>query len=131
MGIFRQTVWSCVWNENNSKYKYKLAIGDATNQFEDGFNDDLLDSYMLKYFKNFWHSWKHHLWRTSSLTIVNELPLLLWITTTNMKLKCRSLLDRQYRWYFLNLILFTCLLLSCWKIKCCLNILFYITCIHF
>jgi len=57
------------WNEDNSKYKYKLAIGDATNQFEDGFNDDLLDSYMLKYFKNFWHSWKHHLWRTSSLTI--------------------------------------------------------------
>ena len=44
--------------KKNSKYKYKLAIRDAANQFEDKFNDELLDSYMNKDFNNFWHCWR-------------------------------------------------------------------------
>ena len=44
--------------KKNAKYRYKLAIRDAANQFEDKFNDELLDSYMNKDFKNFWHCWK-------------------------------------------------------------------------
>ena len=33
-------------------------IRDAANQFEDKFNDELLDSYMNKDFNNFWHCWR-------------------------------------------------------------------------
>jgi hypothetical protein len=39
--------------KNNAKYRYKLAIRDAANQFEDKFNDELLDSYMNKDLKIF------------------------------------------------------------------------------
>lgn len=42
----------------NAKYKYKLAIRDAVNQFEDKFSDELLESYLNKNFSNFWHCWK-------------------------------------------------------------------------
>jgi hypothetical protein len=44
--------------KKNAKYKYKLAIRDAANQFEDKFNDELLETYMNKDFNNFWHCWK-------------------------------------------------------------------------
>ena len=42
----------------NAKYRYKLAIRDAVNQFENKFNDELLESYMTKNFNKFWQSWK-------------------------------------------------------------------------
>lgn len=45
-------------SHRNAKYKYKLAIRDAANQFEDKFNDELLESYMNKNFNSFWRSWK-------------------------------------------------------------------------
>ena len=44
--------------KKNAKYRYKLAIRDAANQFEDKLNDELLDSYTNKDFTNFWHCWK-------------------------------------------------------------------------
>ena len=44
--------------KKNAKYRYKLAIRDAANQFEDKFNDVLLDSYMNKDFNSFWRCWK-------------------------------------------------------------------------
>ena len=44
--------------EKYAKYRYKLAIRDAANQFEDKFNDELLDSYMNNEFNNFWRCWK-------------------------------------------------------------------------
>lgn len=44
--------------KKNAKYRYKLAIRDVANQFEDKFNDEMLDSYMNKDFNNFWHCWK-------------------------------------------------------------------------
>jgi len=30
----------------DAKYKYKLAVRDATNQFENQFDDELLDNYL-------------------------------------------------------------------------------------
>jgi len=41
-----------------AKFKYKLAIRDASRQFESGFDDNLLLSYLDKNFNKFWKLWK-------------------------------------------------------------------------
>jgi len=38
----------------DAKYKYKLAIRDAANDFENRFDDGLLDNYLKKDFNAFW-----------------------------------------------------------------------------
>jgi len=45
--------------KKNAKYKCKLAIRDAANQFEAQFDDELLSSYMRKDFGRFWKTWKN------------------------------------------------------------------------
>ena len=65
--IFAFSVWKAAGKpqsgslydlKKNAKYRYKLAVRDAANQFDDKFSDELLDSYMNKEFTNFWHCWK-------------------------------------------------------------------------
>ena len=43
----------------DGKYKYKLAIRDASSQFESRFDDDLLASYLDKDYNTFWKLWKN------------------------------------------------------------------------
>ena len=43
----------------DAKYKYKLAIRDASSQFESRFDDDLLVSYLDKDYNTFWKLWKN------------------------------------------------------------------------
>jgi len=43
----------------DAKYKYKLAICDASSQFESRFDDDLLVSYLDKDYNTFWKLWKN------------------------------------------------------------------------
>ena len=45
--------------KQNAKYRYKLAIKDAANQFESRFDDELADSYLSKDFNTFWRLWKN------------------------------------------------------------------------
>ena len=40
------------------KYKYKLAVRDAAQQFEGKLDDELLDNFFMKDFNNFWKTWK-------------------------------------------------------------------------
>jgi hypothetical protein len=44
--------------KKNAKYKYKLAIRDAAQQFEGRFDDELLANYFNKDFNNFWKTWR-------------------------------------------------------------------------
>ena len=45
--------------KQNAKYRYKLAIKDAANQFESRFDDELAESYLSKDFNTFWRLWKN------------------------------------------------------------------------
>jgi len=43
----------------DAKYKYKLAIKDAANEFKSWFDDEILDSYLDRNFNKFWKLWKN------------------------------------------------------------------------
>jgi len=58
--------------KKNAKYRYKLAIRDAANQFEAQFDDELLSSYTRKDFGSFWRTWKNKVYkRKPNTTCVN------------------------------------------------------------
>ena len=54
----RPTSGSIFELKKHAKYKYKLAIRDAVNEFEGRFDDELLSSYVRKDFSSFWKTWK-------------------------------------------------------------------------
>ena len=65
--IAAHTVWRAAGSPRNgdvfeskktAHYRYKLAIKDAAMQFEDRFNDELLDSYLQKDMRTFWSCWR-------------------------------------------------------------------------
>ena len=44
--------------KKNAKYKYKLAVRDAAEQFGGKLDDELLHNFFEKDFNNFWKTWK-------------------------------------------------------------------------
>jgi len=68
MKVCRQTQLSPIYErKKNANYLYKHAIRDAANQFEDKYNDELLDSYINKDFTSFWKCWKKETFRKTPM----------------------------------------------------------------